>query len=86
MANYPKPKKGTRHNANAGFKSGIRLQLREDRQVQAKIRQELYDAKSLEQKLAELGPTGSKKQRYRLAVAIAAKNAAVAAPKKEKRS
>jgi hypothetical protein len=54
MANYPKPTKGSRHNAGFGYKSGIRRQLREDRQVQAKVRQELYDKLSATEKLARL--------------------------------
>jgi hypothetical protein len=39
---------------------------REDRIVQAQIRQEAYDKLTVEQKLARLGDTGSTKQRAKL--------------------
>lgn len=94
MANYPKPTKGSRHNANTGYRSGIRRQLREDRQVQAKIRQELYDKLSLSEKTARLNlgnaqngnkPFEASKQRHRLwklrgAAEAATKKSAAPAP------
>jgi hypothetical protein len=85
MANYPKPAPKSRHNANSNYKSGVRRQLREDRQIQAKVRQDIYDALTLEQKLAGLGATGSTKQRAKLTAAIEAKNASSSKSKKEKR-
>lgn len=66
MANYPKPTKGSRHNAGTGYQSGVRRQLREDRQVQARVRQELYDKLSISEKVARLGNLTAARQRHRL--------------------
>lgn len=68
MANYPHPKKGSRHSAGTGYQSGVRRQLREDRQVQARVRQELYDKLSPTEKLARLGNLTAAKQRVKLSV------------------
>jgi len=46
---------------------------REDRQVQAKVRQEAYDKLSLTEKLAALPATGSVKQKIKLAKLAVAK-------------
>lgn len=91
MANYPKPTKGSRHNAGFGYKSGIRRQLREDRQVQAKVRQELYDKLSATEKLARLDrghfqgdrPFMATKQRARIGAQLKAAEAAAPAPTAE---
>ncbi len=87
MATYPKPTKGSRHNAGFGYKSGIRRQLREDRQVQAKVRQELYDKLSATEKLARLNrghfqgdrPFIATKQRARIKAQLKAAEAAAPA-------
>jgi Spy/CpxP family protein refolding chaperone len=83
MANYPKPAKGSRHNANTGYRSGIRAQLREDRRIQARVRQELHDKLTPEQKLAQLGDLPAKKERARLGALIA--KAAPTAPVAEEK-
>ena len=91
MANYPKPSKGSRHNAGTGYRSGIRAQLREDRRVQAKVRQELRAKRSPEEQVARLnaGHFHASKERARLAAAIEARLNAekteAAAPKKARK-
>lgn len=42
---------------------------REDRQVQAKVRQEVYDGLTIAQKIAKLGDAPAAKQRAKLAKA-----------------
>jgi hypothetical protein len=84
MANWPHPSKGSKHNANSGYKPGIRRLLREDRQIQAKVRQGVYDKLTPEVKLAELDALhlDAKRQRAKLKAIIAEKVVGAPAPKK----
>jgi hypothetical protein len=69
MANYPKTTKGSRHGPDSHFKSGVRRMLGEDRRIQARVRQELYNKLSLEERVAKLNRGGfrASKQRAKLA-------------------
>ena len=58
-------------------------QRREDRQIQAKIRQESYDKLSLTEKLAAMPATGCVKQRAKLNRQLIEKLGKTVAPKHE---
>jgi len=45
MANYPRPPKGSRHPANTHHRSGVKAELRAQRQKEAKERQAKADAR-----------------------------------------
>jgi hypothetical protein len=73
MANYPRPTAGSKHNANSGYKPGVRRELREERQLAAKSRQAEYDVLTPSAKLARLNADKfvAAKQRARLTNALA---------------
>ena len=47
MANYPHPPKGSRHPPNTHHRSGVRAELRAQRQREAKERQAKADARQI---------------------------------------
>lgn len=77
-ANYPKPVKGTRHNANTHYKSGVKAQLRKERREGAKLREVAYSNLSPAERLARLDAGGFKAQRQRDRIQAQQKAAKVA--------
>ena len=74
MANYPKPRKGSRHNADQHYRSGVRRDLKADRVAQGETRKISYDSLTTAEKIARLDErlgvgVGAKRERARLAKA-----------------